>query len=143
MEDTNELRPETPLDEALESARRNPDKPNDFYDALLNSDLVVPVFKEGSKVGTWQQLGLNDRFHPLFATVEGKKIVPVFDQIGRLKQWAAERTVDFLDIRCHVLLQLLGKDVGLLLNPGTPWHHPITPDIVDLLRRAMKPVTRN
>jgi hypothetical protein len=76
----------------------------------------------------------------MFLTQGELKVVPAFTQLPRLKQWAGERALDFIALRCHLFLRVLGRDVAVSLNPGTPWNHTFTPDILGQLRNAMKPM---
>ena len=141
MEASDAPNPTTPLDEALASARREPSRPNDFYDLFLNSDLLLPVRREGQTEGTWSKVGMKDRFHPFFVPQGEQKLVPVFDTLERLRSWAETRNFDYLSLRCYLLVQLVGADVSLVLNPGTAFSHAFSPEILEKLRRAMKPVT--
>lgn len=133
--------PKTPIDEALLIAQQDNSQANYFYDAFLNADLIFPVQRTGTTEGKWERLGMSDRFSPLFlAFDENKKAVPVFDTLARLKEWAAERKLDYVAIRGHLLLRIVDNSVGILLNLGTPFHYTLTADILNSLRRAMKPV---
>jgi len=141
----------TPLDEALQTARANSQQANFFYDAFLNSDLFVPVRLLGTANGSWRRLGPQDKFQPLFilssstessgaSQEESSKVVPVFDQLERLKAWAQDRSFDYVEIRCHLFLRVLAAEVGLVLNAGTDYSHGFSPEILERLRAAMQPV---
>jgi hypothetical protein len=142
---------ETELDKALEVARgavkdaKDPGNThaNYFYDTFLNSVLFVPVLLEGKQTGDWSLLGLEDRFNPMFVKHDGAPLIPVFDLLERLKEWASDRQFDYLEIKTHVFVQLLGPKVSLVLNPGTPWNYAFTSQILSSLRNAMRPISPN
>jgi hypothetical protein len=144
-DDTNESTGETmtELDEALQAAREDATQANYFYDAFLNAFLFMPAEMENKPEGTWQAVGPKDRFKPLFMASDDARVVPVFDQIDKLKNWAAPKSLDFLNLKTHVLLQLMGGDTLIVLNPGTEFAYAFKPELLDKLRGAMKPINPN
>ncbi|MFM8269434.1 MAG: SseB family protein [Pseudomonadota bacterium] len=138
---TDDLKPETPLDEALKSALADQKFANFFYDTFLNTVIFMPVRKEETQEGTWTELSLKDRFFPLFLKFENGRAVPVFDSMERLKAWAQTQSFDFLKIKAHVLLKLLDPSMALVLNSGTAFEYILTTDILELLRKSMRPIS--
>lgn len=134
-------KPETPLDEALSSALSDPKFSNFFYDTFLNTIIFTPVKKEGTQEGTWTELTLKDRFFPLFLSFENGRAIPVFDSGERLKAWSQSQNFDFLKIKAHVLLKILDPSMAIVLNSGTEFEYILTSEIVDLLRKSMRPTT--
>ena len=132
--------PETPLDEAMKHARQNPGEGNYFYDQFLNTDLFMPVRISDQKEGTGRELGWNEKFHPLFLKYGETRVVALFDTLERMRAWEKATSLDYLHLRFHVLLGTLAPGVAAVLNLGTPWVHYFTPDVLDQLRQAMKPV---
>jgi len=132
--------PETELDEALEAARQDKTQANYFYDTLLNTDLAAPVQTVGKTDGNWKQLEPHERFQPLFLAFEKTKAMPVFDSLARMKRWAGARQFDYILLRGHQLIGILGDQGGLVVNAGTPWSYTVTPEILEKLRQAMRPV---
>lgn len=132
---------ETPLDEALSIAQKDPSQANFFYDTFLNCDLFLPAQVEGTPTGTWRSIGFTEKFHPLFLKFEKGKAVPVFDTLERLKRWAETRTMDYLKIRAHQFLGVLDPSVYMVINPGNQWNYTLTPEILEALRKAMRAVT--
>jgi len=133
--------PETPLDEALQSALRDQKFANFFYDTYLNSIVYTPVRKEGTSLGSWSELGLQDRFFPLYLSFEKGRAVPQFDSIQRLQNWAQTETFDYLKVKAHVLLKVLDPSMSIVLNAGTPFEYVLNSEILDLLRQSMRPVS--
>ena len=68
-------------------------------------------------------------------------MVPLFDSLERLQAWAGDKTLDYLTIRCYHFLKLLAPNVALVVNLGTDFSYYFPPDILDRLRKAMKPVS--
>lgn len=139
MTDLNQ-KPETPLDEALQSVLSDKKYANFFYDTFLNTTVFLPVQKEGTQEGTWTELGLKDKFFPYFLTFEKGKALPVFDSLERLKLWSQSKSLDYVKIKSHVLLKIVDPSMGVLLNAGTPFSYTLTSEILELLRSSMKPV---
>ena len=129
----------TSLDEALKIARENPAHANFFYDAFLNSDIFIPAMREDKKEGEWRQLKTSERFFPLYLRQGELRAVPVFDQLEKLKTWAA-RPFDYLVLPAYIFLKVISPDVEILLNEGTPWRYQFTAEILETLRNAVKPV---
>jgi len=136
-----DISPQTLLDRALASAQQDRTLAPDFYDAFLNSEIVIPVQREDRIAGKWEQLGPKDRFFPLFIEFSEAKAVPVFDTLDRLKTWATGRDLDYLSVKSYVLLQILAPNIALVLNVDTDWTYTFTAEVLDDLRRAMRPVT--
>lgn len=143
MTDANQslATPETLLDEALHTALQDAGQANFFYDTFLNSDFYFPVSKEGTTEGNWSCLGMEDRFHPLFLQYPNGKAMPIFDTLERLKHWAGDKKLDYLVLRCHMLMGMLAPDVAMVLNLATPFHYTLTAEILGKLREVMNPVT--
>lgn len=139
MADQPNLR--TPLDEAIEDVREDSSFANFFYDTFLNTDIFVPVEIVGQIRGTWRKLGLNESFHPLFITYQNTKVIPVFDRLERLQDWAQGKALDYMQIRCHLLLKMVSPGVAIILNSGLSSSHYFSTEVLDQLRQAMKPVS--
>lgn len=130
----------TDLAKALTVARENPHQANYFYDTFLNWDLVIPVLRQGQDKGTWERLALDDKFFPLFIPKKEVKIVPAFDTLERAKEWADARTLDYIQVRAHQFLRMLGSSVALSLNPGSTDFFVFSPSLIDKLVGNMKVV---
>lgn len=135
IEATDEV---TDLGRALDVARENPQQANYFYDTFLNWDLVIPVQKDQSKGGTWQRLKLDDKFFPLFIPQGEIRIVPSFDTLARLRGWAGSRDLDYIQVRSHLFLKMLGSKVALSLNPGSDSNYVFGPSLIEQLVGNMK-----
>ena len=136
-----EIRPETPIDEAMKIARESPSEGSFFYDAFLNSDLFMPVQIADQDSGTGRTVGWDEKFFPMFLKYGDVRVVSLFDRLERLNEWAGAKTPDYLLLRCHVLLKTISPGVGAVLNLGTPWVHYFSPDLVERLRQSIKNVT--
>ena len=133
--------PETPLDEALQSALRAQKFANFFYDTYLNSVLYTPVKKEGASGGSWTEMGIQDRFFPLYLAFERGRAVPQFDSLERLQAWSQTETFDYLKVKAHVLLKILDPSMAIVINAGTSFEYVLTSEILDLLRQSIRPVS--
>jgi hypothetical protein len=134
-----EVPEKTPLDEALETAKQDKKQAALFYDTFLNADLFVPVEIAGA-VPSWKKVGMQDKFHPMFVPSGENKVVPAFDRFERLREWSDGRAIDYLELKAHIFLRLLGGGVSLCLNAGTDFAYVFTPEIIERLRNSMKAV---
>jgi hypothetical protein len=130
----------TDLAKALTVARENPNQANYFYDTFLNWDLIIPVLKAGQDKGTWNRLALDEKFFPLFIPKKDVKIVPAFDTLERAKDWASERMLDYIEVRSHQFLRMLGSSVALSLNPGSMDYFVFSPSLIEQLVGNMKTI---
>lgn len=136
----DQLKPVTPLDEALVAAQEDGSQANFYYDSFLNTDLYFPVQVLGAQEGSWRRLGMTEKFQPLFLAFPQGKAVPTFDKLERMKEWAAEKGLDYAVLKGYQLLGIVADDVGIMINLATPFHYTLTPDTLNLLRSAMRPV---
>ena len=67
-------------------------------------------------------------------------MVPVFDRLERLKAFATVRPLDYLELRGHVIVNLISPEVAILLNPGSPSNYAFGLDVLEKFRQAMKPI---
>ena len=130
----------TDLAKALTVARENPHQANYFYDTFLNWDLIVPVLKQGKETGTWARLALDEKFFPLFIPKKEVRIVPAFDTLERAKEWAEARTLDYIQVRAHQFLRMLGSAVAISLNPGSTDFFVFSPSLIEKLLGNMKTI---
>lgn len=133
-------KPETPLDEAFVSALKDRKFANFFYDTFLNTVIYMPVKKEGSEKALGVELDIKDKFFPYFISFENGRAVPVFDSQERLEKWGEGQSLDYLRIKAHLLLKLLGPSMSIFLNGGTPFEYILTSEIIELLRKSMRPI---
>lgn len=110
--------PMTPLDKALESARKDQSKAKVFYHLFLNTDIYVPTHDAPGEQNVERRAGGNETFRPILLTHEDKKLMPIFDTLERLQTWA-KRPIYFMRISAHDLLETVGTSVNIALNPGT------------------------
>jgi hypothetical protein len=130
----------TELDEALEAARRDPSHANFFYDAFLNAPMFFPALRADKRPGEWARLDARARFFPLYLHHGEARAIPVFDRLERMKAWAGEKTFDYLVLQASVLLEVIAPEIAIVLNEGIPTRYLFTPEILERLRRAMRPV---
>ncbi len=137
-----EFKPETSLDQALVMAREDNAQGSLYYDAFLNTDLFIPVKREGFEEGSWTEVEADERFFPLFLKAQDTRVLPVFDRLDRLQTWAEERELDFLKVRCHLFIKTLPAEVAIAVNLGNAFYYLFTGELLEQLRQAAKPVTR-
>ncbi len=133
----------TQVDEALKAAQANPAYANLFYDTFLNADIFVPALRADKRPGEWEKLKTSDRFFPLYLRHEEARAVPVFDRLQKLKTFAQDRTFDYLTLPAHLFLKVIAPEVAIVLNEGTSFRYLFTPEILEKLRNAVKPVRPN
>lgn len=132
--------PQTPLDQALQRARDNNEEGNEFYDAFLNCDVFMPVQIGENRPPEGRAVAWDEKFFPLFLKYEEVRVVALFDQMERMNEWAKGKTLDYLHLRSHRLLQTLAGGTGAILNIGTPWVYYFPPEILEQLRTSMRGV---
>lgn len=130
----------TDVDDALRAAQLDASHANFFYDAFLNADVFVPALRADKKPGDWVRLGASERFFPLYLRHEEARAIPVFDRLEKLKVWAGDRAFDYVVLQAHLLLKVIAPEVAVALNEGTAYRYLFTPEILDSLRAAAKPV---
>lgn len=128
------------MDEALVGAQKDPSQANFFYDAFLNAEIYLPVSKLGKAKGDWEQLGMTDKFQPLFLKFENGLALPAFDTLVRLQEWAGEKPLDFIVLKGHTLLRIVDESMSVILNLGTTFHYTLSADILKQIRQALRPV---
>ncbi len=131
----------TEVDEALKVAQADPNRGAFFYDTFLNAPIYIPALSANQKPGEWKKLENSERFFPLYLRHEEARAVPVFDRLEKLKTWAENRAFDYLVLQAHVFLRVVAPEIAIVLNEGTPYRYLFTPEILEGLRKAMKPTT--
>ena len=131
----------TPLDEAMEAARKDPDKGHVFYDAFLNCDLLLPVKQEEDKESSFKELDDTEKFHPLFLKYEEKRVLPVFDTLDKLKHWAEKSKLDYVIVRGHKLTKMVESGVEMAVNLGTDHPYHFTGELLEMLIEHMQVIT--
>jgi hypothetical protein len=132
---------QSPIDEAFLSAVEDRKFANFFYDTFLNATLFMPIKREGDSESKGEEIGIEEKFFPFFLSLEKFKAVPVFDSLDRLQTWSNQKKLDYLKIKAHLLLKILDPSVAVFLNGGTPSEYIMLPEILELLRNSMKPIT--
>lgn len=130
----------TKIDEALKLAKKNPALGHVFYDAFLNSAILLPVLAESSEKGSWRALDPKERFFPLFIKENDKKVVPVFDELVRLKNWSISSPLDYVTLAGYRLLNILDPSIGIMLNLGTDYSYYFSEELLKKLRENLKAV---
>jgi hypothetical protein len=130
----------TELDEALEASRRDRKHANFFYDAFLNAMLFFPVLRADKRPGEWERLPADVRFFPLYLRHGEARAIPVFDRLHRLKAWADGKTFDYLVLPGSVLIRIIAPEIAIVLNEGMASRYLFVPEILEKLRKAMRPV---
>ncbi len=130
----------TEVDEALQVAQGDPNQENYFYDAFLNAEIFIPALAADKKSGEWKRLSASERFFPLYLRQNETRAIPVFDRLERLKTWAGNRAFNYLTLQTHLFLKVIAPEIFIVLNEGTEYRYLFTPEILESLRRAAKPV---
>jgi hypothetical protein len=133
----------TEVDTALQTAQANPAYANLFFDTFLNAEIFVPALRADKKPGDWVRLNPADRFFPLYLRQGEIRAVPVFDRIEKMKAWADDKAFDYLTLQAYLFLKVVATEVAIVLNEGTELHYFFTPEALETLRTAMKPVSPN
>lgn len=133
----------TEIDEALRAAQEDPKQANYFYDAFLNTEVFIPALAANKRPGEWKRLSASERFFPLYLKQNETRAIPVFDRLEKLKFWAGDRSFDYLTLQAHLFLKVIAPEIFIVLNEGTEYRYLFTPEILESLRQAAKPVVPN
>lgn len=122
----------TELDQLISTAFASQGKQDDVnkvYLALLRTPLFVPVKKEEST-------DPEEPFAPIFAMVEGKYFMSVFDTQDRLMTWLGEYAdkVNFVELSGRDVIAGISDNVYLCLNVGCEFYKEFAPDEVKRLK---------
>ena len=110
----------TQLDKSLIAAQQDNSKANDFYNLFLNTDVYIPTHDMPEK-DTVRRAEENEKFMPVILDRGGKKYLPIFDTLERLRAWA-NRSIGFVRMPSHVLLRSVDSDIHIVLNLGTEYY---------------------
>mgnify|MGYP000325942580 CR=1 FL=1 len=111
-----------------------------FFMRLLISGVYVPLHPSVERTtdnGAQPILG-SESFRALnYMTVlhDGKEIMPIFSEEIFVGEWA-EREFEYAEVKFSSLIELLGDDVALHLNPGQDVGKEITPWEIAELRKG-------
>jgi hypothetical protein len=105
---------------------------NKFYLLFLRTNLLLPVKKDKNPLS-------EEPFEPLFANIEGRYYLPVFDTLERLSAWAGEEfaAMQYVDISGHDLILGISEAAFLCLNLGTPFYKEFAPDEIMHLKKIV------
>ena len=106
-------REKTPLELALDDAAADPARAEDFYDVLLESDLVVPTRPDGEAPGEAESADL-------LVLIDEKDIqhMPVFASDAAMDSWEAADKMGRKTIPAAELISAIIPTMRMVLNPG-------------------------
>jgi len=126
----------TALDQAIAAAFNSEGKQEDVnkvYLTLVQSSLFVPV---KNKDPALNHIDEQNPFSPLFAKIEGRYFMLVFDLLERLTAWAGDHLneIDYVEISGRDVIAGINEDVFLCLNMGTAFYKEFSPDEIKRLK---------
>lgn len=130
----------TELDLAISAAFASEGKQEDVnkvYLALLRTPVFVPVEKMAVvEAGGDAETEAGEPFKPLFAKVDEKYFMLIFDSLERLEVWAGEdfATIGYVQISGLDVVRGINEDVFLCLNVGTEFYKEFSPEEVMRLK---------
>ncbi|HEX5734554.1 MAG TPA: enhanced serine sensitivity protein SseB C-terminal domain-containing protein [Blastocatellia bacterium] len=130
----------TPLDKALQAARQDKSKANEFYNLFLKTDIYIPTHDTPKKPNTKRRAGDDEKFTPVLLTHEGKTLLPIFDTLERLEAWA-NRPIGFIRISAHALLEAIDSSFHIALNLGTDYFKDFVSDEIKALQNTVRGAT--
>jgi len=127
----------TELDQLIEAAFKSEGQQetvNKVYLSLLKTDLFVPIKKT-----TEDNVSAEEPFIPLFAKVDDKLFMVVFDTLERLTAWAGNdyEKMDYVELMGREVVTGINENVYLCLNLGTPFYKEFSPDEVQRLKMVV------
>jgi len=123
----------TELDQVIANAFASEGKQDDVnkvYLTLLKTSLFLPVEKEQPQTGN------DEPFKPLFAKIEDKYFLLIFDTLERLTNWAGDQVeqINSVEISGRDVIAGISDEVYLCLNVGTEFYKEFSPDEVKRLK---------
>lgn len=127
----------TELDQLIQAAFKSVGKQeeaNQFYLALLKTQLYVPVKKNEQKI-----ISEEEPFIPLFAKIEDHYFMVIFDTHDRLVNWAGDHynEMDYVTLSGKEIITGINDGVYLSLNPETECYKEFAPDEVKRLKQIV------
>jgi hypothetical protein len=110
--------PETPLEEALVRAVKNPSQLQDFYRLLLEADLLVIGTVNAGRDGQFTA-GPGSQFQLETGERDGARFLPVFSSLPRMQAYA-KKECKYLAMKGRALLELT-RGAPVILNPGSEY----------------------
>lgn len=130
----------TELDRTIAAAYASQGKQEDVnkvYLAMLRASFFLPVQKNKTP-----QSEQDESFHPLFAIVDERYFMPVFDTLERLTAWAHDQIdqMSYVEISGRDLIAGINENVFLVLNIGTEFHKEFSPEEVFHLKKIVSKI---
>ena len=104
---------------------------NKVYLALIRTPVYLPVKKQTTPVSDEEE-----PFQPLFAEIEGRYFMMIFDTLERLTTWA-ESELDQIDYVCipgRDVVAGVNESVYLCLNAGCEYYKEFSPEEVKRIK---------
>ncbi len=125
----------TELEQAIVAAYATPGEQtivNRVYACLLRSTLWLPVQRE-------QIAGDTEPYRPLYAVLEEKCFMPLFDSVERLEAWAGETLAEIrhVSVLGREVIASVGDTVYLALNPGVACYKEFSSEEVKYLKKVV------
>lgn len=111
--------PENPLEEALAAAVSDPSHRGAFFDALVDSELLIPAPGPPPAEDRLMSAPAGSEIDLPVVEDGGRSIVPAFTSMGQLLRFVAEGT-GYVQIAVRDLVKLWRDDLWLGLNPRGP-----------------------
>lgn len=124
------------LDDALLKARRNESGQAVFYNLFLNSDVFFPTHDHAIGDTNPRRSKEGETFKPIMIEHQGKAILPIFDSVERLQNWA-RREVNYICLPAHALVRSIQGSVFFVLNIGTEFTKEFVPEELTWLRDSI------
>jgi len=125
------------LDDVLVEAWRNESGQAIFYNLFLNSDLFFPTHDHAIGDANPRRSKEGETFKPIMIEHQGKVILPIFDSVERLQNWA-RREVNYICMPGHALVRSIQGGVFFVLNTGTEYAKEFVPDELKWLRDSIE-----
>jgi len=126
----------TDLDKALEGLSQdadNSEKQGAFYNLFLNTTFYLPSVKETIAP---TETDAREMTLPMIVPAEGRDYFVLFDKEERLHAWAG-KTVPFLTIPGHSIVDFSPSDFHWVLNPGSELNHEFVTEEIAWLKKVV------
>jgi hypothetical protein len=125
------------LDDALVEARSSESGQATFYNVFLNSNVYIPTHDHAIADTNPRRTKEGETFRPVMIEHQGRVILPIFDSVERLRNWA-QREINYICMPAHALVRSIHGSVFFILNTGTQFAKEFVPEELKWLRESVE-----
>ena len=125
MDSPSHFHPENRLEALLVRATSDAGVRPEFYRAFLEAEILVIGQSDSNKSGRFAA-ETNTPLQIMEINIEGRRLIPMFTSLRRLQEYLQEEA-SYIQINCRALLETVGPEKGLILNPASAYGKEFVP----------------